>query len=85
MIVKQYLQPIHKKAFRPLIKELLMEGLEPTLCQEGTEINLYYNHPAGLPKRMVSRLGWFRTVKECSDYLEFLYAIEETVRKEWGL
>lgn len=85
MLVRQFLKPCPKSYFRKVIKDLLMEGLEPILTQEGTEVNLYYNHPEGLPKRMVARMGWFKTNHYCAEFLQELKDIEETVRKEWGL
>ena len=84
MLVRQFLKPCPKSYFRKVIKELLMEGLDPTLTQEGTEVILYYNHPCEC-KRMVARMGLFRTKHFCGQFLLELQEIEQTVRKEWGL
>lgn len=60
MLVRQFLKPCPKPYFKKVIKELILEGLEPTLVHEGNEVTLYYNHSREC-KRMVARMGWFKT------------------------
>lgn len=82
MIVKQHLKPIALPAFKKMIKEVLFEKLQPTIVQEGTEVNLYYNHPTEC-KRMVARMGWFRTTHYAGQFALDLLEAMETVQKEW--
>lgn len=85
MILRHHTKPVTKAYFKRIIKECLFEKLEPCLVQTSEEITLYYNHPAGLPRRMVARMGIYDSKQEASKAVDELYAIMETVRKEWGL
>jgi nitric oxide synthase oxygenase domain/subunit len=84
MLIRQFLKPCPKSYFKRIIKELLLEGREPTLAHEGNEVTLYYNHSCEC-KRMVARMGWFKTKHFCGQFFLELQEIEQTVRKELGL
>lgn len=84
MILRNYNPYISKKEFRRIIRILILEGQQPCMEQQNTELNIWYNHPT-LPQRNCHRLGMFRTKHFCGQFMEELEEIMETVRTELGL
>lgn len=84
MITKNHNPYISDVNFKRIIREMLLESQEPCLEQTSTEVNLWYNHPV-YPKRLCHRMGMFRTIQQASNFVDRLYEIMETQRKELGL